>query len=141
MAEPEIVFTPHADEALVRLVNDGVDLHNIAATGLAEWCPANFFLKGLRGDWLGGVTGVIWGGFLHVRYLWVTESARGKGQGRRLLQAAEDYARERGCSGATLETFSFQAPDFYQRQGYRVVGRIDGFPPGHTKFFLRKDLV
>lgn len=140
MTEPEIVFTPHADEALVRFVNDGVDLHNIAATGLAEWCPANFFLRGARGDCLGGLTGNIWGGWLHVRFLWVTESARGAGQGRRLLQAAEAYAQERGCAAATLETFSFQARPFYERQGYRVVGQLDDYPPGHTKFFLRKDL-
>lgn len=140
MTEPEIVFTPHGAEVLERFVKDGVDLHNVAVTGLSEWCPANFFLHGPRGDCLGGLVGDIWGGWLHVRFLWVTQGARGSGQGRRLLAAAEDYARERGCGAVALETFSFQAPGFYQRHGYQVVGQLDGYPPGHTKFFLRKDL-
>lgn len=140
MTVPEIVFTPLADDALVRFVNDGIDLHNIATTGIAEWYPANFFLRGPQGDWLGGLVGTIWGGWLHVSRLWVTLSLRGSGQGRRLLEAAEAYAREKGCTSVAIDTFSFQAPGFYRKLGYQVIGQLDGYPPGHTKFFLRKDL-
>ena len=63
---------------------------------------------------------------------------RGKSYGTRLLLSAQDYARERDAVGATLETYSFQARPFYQRLGYELCGSIDGYPPGHTKFFLRK---
>jgi hypothetical protein len=47
-------------------------------------------------------------------------------------------AHERGAVAATLETYTFQAPDFYAKRGYSVFGRIDGYPPGHAKLFLSK---
>src|SRR5215831_15581057 len=44
----------------------------------------------------------------------------------------------RGAVGATVETYSFQARPFCERLGYEVFGTLDGYPPGHIKFFLRK---
>jgi GNAT superfamily N-acetyltransferase len=137
----DIVFEPFPSDQLSRLIVDGVDLHNIAATGIAEWYPANFFLRSPQGEWLGGVLGNIWGEWLHVKTLWVAASARGRGHGRELLRAAEAYARDKGCRGSTLETFSFQARPFYEREGYEVVGVVDDYPPGHQKFFLKKKLA
>jgi ribosomal protein S18 acetylase RimI-like enzyme len=58
-----------------------------------------------------------------------------------LLQAAEDYAVERGCFAATLETHSFQARPFYEKFGYQVFGTLEDYPPGHAKFFFRKRLA
>jgi GNAT superfamily N-acetyltransferase len=141
MAKPAMVFDPLPSETLIRFVIDAVDLHNIAATGIAEYYPANFFLKSARGEWMGGLIGTIWGGWLHVKYLWVATAARAQGYGTRLLQEAERYAIERGCVAATLETFSFQARQFYEKQGYEVFGALSDYPPGHTKFFLRKQLA
>ena len=141
MSEPEIVFDALPSEALSRLVQDGVDLHNIAATGIAEWYPVNFFLRSPRGEWMGGLLGTIWGGWLHVKFLWVAKSARGRGHARRLLQAAESYAIERGCHAATLETHSFQARPLYEKLGYVVFGTLEDYPPGHAKFFMRKRLT
>lgn len=56
------------------------------------------------------------------------------------MDAAESMAIEHGAQSATLETHSFQAPGFYEKRGYRIVGRLDGYPTGHAKLFLRKDL-
>ena len=102
---------------------------------------SGFFLKNTRGEWLGGLLGSLWGGWLHIRILWVDAAARGHGNGTRLLQAAETYAVERGCFAATLETHSFQARPFYEKCGYEVFGTLDDWPPGHAKFFLRKRLT
>jgi len=77
-------------------------------------------------------------GYLHVDMLFVPESLRGSGLGSRLMQQAEQEAIRRGCHGAYLETFDFQAPGFYDRLGYSVFGRLDDTPSGHTRFFLRK---
>jgi GNAT superfamily N-acetyltransferase len=138
MGDVELILDPEPDEALRRLVADGVDLYNIAVTGVAEWHPANFFIRSAEGEWLGGLLGNIWGGWLDLRYLFVIEAARRQGHGRRLLQAAEALALQHGSFGATLETHSFQALPFYEKQGYEIFGRLDDYPPGHAKFYLRK---
>ena len=57
------------------------------------------------------------------------------------MENAEAYARSRGAVGATVETHSFQARPFYERLGYEVFGTLDGYAPGHIKFFLRKALA
>jgi hypothetical protein len=71
MDQLEIVFDPLPGEALRDYVSDSLDAHNIAATGLSAWHPVGFFLKSPRGEWLGGLLGSLWGGWLHVRILWV----------------------------------------------------------------------
>jgi uncharacterized protein (DUF924 family)/GNAT superfamily N-acetyltransferase len=141
MEELEIVFDPLPPESLTRFVTDGLASHNIAATGLSNWYPVGFFIKSARGEWLGGLLGNIWGGWLRVTHLWLASPARGHGNGSRLLQEAESYAIERGCIGASLETQSFEARPFYEKRGYRVFATLADCPPGHSKFFLCKRLA
>jgi ribosomal protein S18 acetylase RimI-like enzyme len=64
-----------------------------------------------------GLHGWTWSGWLKINYLWVSVEERGRGRGRQMLLMAEAEARKRGCSHATLSTYSFQAPDFYRRLG------------------------
>ena len=141
METVRIEFEPFLDEGARQFIVSGVDYYNIAVTGLRDWFPVNFVLRGEQGDVLGGVLGQLWGGWLQVSYLWVAEAARGARYGTRLMESAEAYAQARGAIGATLETYSFQALPFYERLGYQVCGALDGFPPGHTKFFLKKVLA
>jgi ribosomal protein S18 acetylase RimI-like enzyme len=141
MADLDIVFDPLPSEALTRFVTDNLAGFNMARTGHSDWHPVGFYLKSPRGEWLGGLTGYIWGGWLHVTFLWVSETLRHQQYGTQLMDAAETLARERGATAVTLETFSFQAPAFYAKRGYQVFGRLDGYPPGHSKLFLRKDLT
>ena len=82
-----------------------------------------------------------WGGWLGVRWLWVAGSWRGRGQGTRLLAAAEAMALEHGATAATLETHNSDALAFYKRRGFSVFGTLEDFPPGHAKYFLRKALA
>jgi hypothetical protein len=82
---PEIVFDPLPGEALSRLVSENVVSANVARTGVSDWHPVGFFLKSPRGEWLGGLTGYIWGGWLHVNFLWVSEALRGQRHGTRLM--------------------------------------------------------
>ena len=65
---------------------------------------------------------------------------RGLGHGRHLLLSAEQEALTRGCEGAVLDTFSFQAPDFYRKLGYAIFGQLDDFPSPHRRYFLTKRL-
>ncbi len=95
----------------------------------------------LRDD-AGAVAGGLWGctlfRWLHVQMLFVPERLRGKGVGSALMRSAETEARERGCIGAHLSSFSFQATPFYQKLGFAKFGQLDDFPPGHALVFLRK---
>ena len=109
MEELEIVFDPLPPDALSRFVTESLASHNIAATGLASWYPVGFFLKSAHGEWLGGLLGNIWGGWLHVTHLWVASPARGHGNGARLLQAAESYAIKRGCANKTSANNAYAA--------------------------------
>ena len=102
METVRIEFEPFIGEAARQFIVNGLDMHNIAATGLPDYCPVNFVLRGGRGDVLGGVLGLLWGGWLQVTSLWVAEAARGAGHGTRLLNNAEAYARSRGAVGVAL---------------------------------------
>jgi ribosomal protein S18 acetylase RimI-like enzyme len=140
MEDLELIFDPLPGESLERFISDNVINVNLAKTGISTWHPVGYFLKNRRGEVLGGLTGLVWGGWLHVKFLWVSEPLRGKGHATRMMDAAEAFAVERGAFAVTLETHTYQAPDFYLKRGYTVFGRLDDYPPGHAKLFLRKDL-
>jgi len=72
--------------------------------------------------------------------MYLREDLRGQGYGERILERAEEEARKRGVKDVYLDTFSFQAPGFYQKLGYRVFGELVDFPPGHTRHFMTKQL-
>ncbi|MCO7519051.1 MULTISPECIES: GNAT family N-acetyltransferase [unclassified Pseudomonas] len=86
----------------------------------------------------GGLYGRLGASWMFIELLVVPEACRGQGVGRELMARAEALARDRGCSGIWLDTFSFQAPDFYRRLGFEVFGELADYPPGHTRYFLRK---
>lgn len=113
------------------------DSEQVPSEGYAEFAV---FLRTAEGDLLGGVLAEAGRGWLHVRDLWVDASVRGRGLGAKLIFAAEDEARRRGCHGAYLDTFDYQARPFYERCGYEVFGTLDDYPVGHQRFFMRKSL-
>ena len=113
---------------------------NAAATGHHDGRELSIAVRGGDGDLLAGLTGWTWGGCGYVELLWVRGDQRGSGLGTRLLAAAEDEIRRRGCDRVALSTHSFQAPDFYARFGYTECGRTPGYPHGHDEIHLLKPL-
>ncbi|WP_054940612.1 GNAT family N-acetyltransferase [Paenibacillus ihuae] len=94
-----------------------------------------------KGIFIGGITGDIVWNILTVHLLAVDPAYRGKGLGGELLQELEARARLRGCKVSELTTMSWQAPHFYQKQGYEIYGEIKDCPlPGQTKYYLKKNL-
>jgi ribosomal protein S18 acetylase RimI-like enzyme len=89
----------------------------------------------------GGLNGSMHWGWCYIRHLWVEASWRRRGLGRRLLDEAEVLAQARGCVGLYVDTFDAGAAAFYERAGFAVFGRIEGFPPGHARYFLQKKLA
>lgn len=88
----------------------------------------------------GGLTARMGYGWMFVEYLFVPERLRGEGLGRQLMLDAERIAHENDLVGIWLDTFSFQARGFYEKLGYVVFGEIENYPPGSSRFFLRKHL-
>ena len=135
-----IVVDPHATAKQQQVVTDGLYAFNLAKSGHIKIVPVNLFVKDARGKILGGLLGHIWGGWLYIRILWVDETLRGGGYGRKLMRAAEALAKQKGCAGVYLDTLSFQARPFYEKLGYHVFGTLEDLPVGFTKFNLAKRL-
>lgn len=94
-----------------------------------------------NGVMVGGVIGNRKGVWLNVDYLWVSGDVRGSGLGGQLMKAAEDEARRIGCLHALVDTFSFQARPFYEKQGYRLQMSLQDYPyEGMQRHYLAKAL-
>lgn len=124
----------------VARLEDEINAFNFATTGIHDGRVLAAFLRDEAGALRAGLAGHTWGGCCEVRFLWVREAERHGGLGSRLLRAAEDEARARGCTQVVLSTHSFQAPEFYRRHGYVELGRAEGYPRGHAQIYLRKAL-
>jgi ribosomal protein S18 acetylase RimI-like enzyme len=125
---------PRDSSALVR----GLVSYNDSRAEPENYRPLAVFLRDADGQIVGGVLGQTNWGWLFISHVWLAEHLRGEGFGRQLLAAAEREAFARGCRHAHLDTFSFQAPDFYQQLGYEVFGVLDDYPAGHRRYYLRK---
>ncbi|MCT1399360.1 GNAT family N-acetyltransferase [Paenibacillus sp. p3-SID867] len=101
----------------------------------------NLHIKDENGEIAGGINSVFCWNWIEVDILWVDNRSRGRGNGSRLLQEIERIAREKNCTFIKLNTFSFQAPLFYQRHGFQEIARIDDAPRGHQHYYLIKHLV
>jgi len=107
-----------------------------------QWAsvPLSVLLKDAQETLVGGLIGSTNWGWLHVDLLSVDEGLRGLGYGSKLLETAESIARERGCTFAYLDTFSFQAQAFYEKHGYEIWGSLEDFPLGASRIYLKKSL-
>jgi len=92
------------------------------------------------GQVVGGLSGRTSFGLLFIDLFFLPKALRGNQLGRKIIEAAEAEAKQRGCSSAVLFTITFQAPEFYERRGYRVLGRVECPPPGHTRICMIKTL-
>ena len=97
-------------------------------------------LKNETGEVVGGIRGRAFYQSLTVDFLWIDEKYRGMGYGKELMLKVEGLAKEQGCISANTMTYSFQAPQFYEKLGYKIVGAFEEYPEGIKKFFLEKRL-
>jgi GNAT superfamily N-acetyltransferase len=105
----------HPSDHAIQAVRNELIAYNIATAAIDTNRDIAVFLHDAHGQFLGGIVGTIWGQCVEIKYLWVHPSRRGNGYGRRLLQTLEQEARAQQCHSALVDTYSFQAPDFYQR--------------------------
>ena len=122
------------------VIDAGLDAFNHDLPALAQVRPLCCSVRLGSGHCIGGALARSWGGACELQQLWVDAAWRGKGLGSRLVGLVEAEARARGCGLVYLDTFTFQAPEFYRRLGYGVLCTIEGFPDHMAKFIMSKRL-
>ena len=127
--------TPEAIET----VESGLRTYNQEAGGIDEARRVAIVVRD-GDDVVAGLFGRTWGTVCEIQVVWVDDGHRGGGVGTRLMREAEEVARERGCDRVVLNTFSFQAPRFYERLGYESFAVVDGFPRDARRHHMQKRL-
>jgi GNAT superfamily N-acetyltransferase len=121
-------------------LEEEINAFNYETTGHRDGRRLAAFLRSPDDKIEAGISGFTWGGYCKIDFLWVCAERRHTGVGKNLLAAAEHEARARGCDVIILDTHDFQAPRFYERLGYKSVGRQDGCPRNSGQTWYRKDL-
>ena len=133
------LYTPTEEEVHSNILSQHMRQFNyrfVAEYPLAQ--PVRLNAKDADGTLLGGIRGFVFMARLRVEVLWVAETARGQGLGARLLAEAEQQARSLGAIGAALDTFEWQAPAFYLKQGYSESGRIERYVDNYALITMQK---
>ena len=128
----------NAPSEQVDLLRAALRAYNQSAAGQSVHTSLLLTATTAQGEFVGGVYGKIAWQWLYVDLLWVHPNFRGNGLGRKLLTEIELAANKQQIFRYHLATASFQAPDFYQKLGYEICGKIEDLPPGHTNYFLQK---
>jgi GNAT superfamily N-acetyltransferase len=130
-----------SDTAALEVVDDGIGDYNEAAEPrLADVRHLSCFARDAGGRTFAGAVGRTWGANVELQQLWLPESLRKSGLGTQLLREFENAARRRGCTFSYLETWTFQARGFYEKNGYAVALEFSGYAPNLSKFTMTKQL-
>jgi len=136
-----VIANPTEDD--VKEFQKGLEAYNMEKTNGEFNSPQpwlNLVLKDHEGKIVGGIltSTLYWSLYLEV--LWVDNKYRGLGYGRHLVLAAQKLAKKNGCITSHVYTFSWQAPDFYQAVGYKLIATYEGYHGGITELILMKRL-
>jgi GNAT superfamily N-acetyltransferase len=140
--EPLVNVTDAPSSEERQVISSGLARFNEQQAGIRDSRPLAVVVR--DGDTkrpIGGITGRTSLGLLFIDLFFLPEELRGGGLGSRVLHLAEEEARRRGCVAAVLFTINFQAPGFYERLGYLVLGAIDCLPPGTSRIVMTKRLA
>ena len=127
--------------AVSRELWKGLVRFNREQAGPFRYARTILSVRDSRGRLLGGLILQSYWRESYVELLWLSARARGAGFGSRLIEEAERRARRRGSHLIHLNTYSFQAPGFYEKHGYQRFGRISGSPRGESRYFYVKRLT
>ena len=124
-----------------RLSAELVRVNSEATQGTAPARELTVQILDASGELAAGMSGWTWGVAAGIGLTWVRETSRGDGLGAQLRAEFETEARSRGCMHVFVTSFTFQAPGFYERHGYRELFRWQGVPTEEAAdVHFRKDL-
>jgi len=136
----DIQLTDVADPAIRDAIVNPLLVYNADKTGRNDFRLLILTVTDADGRIVGGLWGRTSYDWLFVELLVVPETMRGQGIGTELMRRAESEAIARGCHNAWLDTFEFQARGFYEKRGYSCFGELAEYPPGFSRFFMKKSL-
>ncbi|WP_346915435.1 GNAT family N-acetyltransferase [Clostridium sp.] len=126
------------------LVDNGIVEYNLSKVSFTQepsFMPINRVIKASNGDILAGLNSILYcWNCLYIDALWVRDEFRKEGYGSVLLIEVEKIAKEKGCKLIHLDTFDFQAKDFYIKHGYEVFGVLDDCPMEHKRYYMKKNI-
>ena len=123
-----------------QIIGDLIRSYNRSKREVAESEPLNLYVEDEHGEIMAGLVAETFGNWLEIEYLFVKEDLRGQGIGSQLLHQAESEAKMRNCRFAFVNTYQFQAPAFYQKQGYKEVFILKDYPYTGQRHYYQKDL-
>jgi GNAT superfamily N-acetyltransferase len=126
MEDFSVTVEENASEEETDIVENGLTAYVDAHSKLTDLRLMSVFLRDADRQVVGGVLGWTKRGWLEINVVWIREDLRGKGYGVKLMHAAEQEAIARGCRQVYLNTFDFEAPEFYKKLGYEVIGILEG---------------
>jgi GNAT superfamily N-acetyltransferase len=142
VGDAPLVVTDMPSPEAEAVIRDGLSTYNFEKAGYRDHQPLAILVSDPEtGEVVGGLLGSTSFGLLRIDRFFLPESLRKQGLGTRIIRAAEEEGRRRGCGRALLTTLSFQAPGFYKRHGWEVLAQLDGAPPAPTRFLMTKTLV
>ena len=121
-------------------IGDLIRAYNRSKREEAESEPLNLYVEDEKGNLMAGLVAETFGNWLEIEYLFVKEELWGQGIGSKLLQRAESEAKKRNCRFAFVNTYQFQAPDFYLSHGYKEVFILQDYPYTGKRYYYQKDL-
>ena len=121
-------------------IGDLIRTYNRSKREEAESESLNLYVEDENGNLMAGLVAETFGNWLEIEYLFVKEELRGQGIGSKLLQQAENEAKNRNCRFAFVNTYQFQAPDFYLSHGYKEVFALQDYPYTGQRYYYQKDL-
>ncbi|MFC3748261.1 GNAT family N-acetyltransferase [Paenibacillus sp. GCM10012306] len=137
----EITYGSQEESEYIRRKLIEFNAKNVPEALSSRYEEINLSVKDAHGTVVGGMLAVLCWNWIEVEILWVEESMRGQGYGKQLLNRIEDIAKEKDCTFIKLNTFSFQAPDFYPKYGYRLMAVIEDAPLGSQHYYYIKELT
>jgi ribosomal protein S18 acetylase RimI-like enzyme len=130
----------HLSVTEIERLEDRLYEHNERATGRDDGKRLAFVAMDEHGIQIGAIVGYSWAGIAEIKQLWVDTTHRGRGLGRRLLEAAIAEAVVRSCQSVWALSYTFQAPGFYEKCGFDRVSELPNWPPGHAHIVLCRQL-
>ncbi len=139
-AEPSFRVDEEPAESLLEFLSAALVAFNDGQAMHEDYRPLAVSARS-EGEVIGGVAGYTHWGWLYPSALWVRPDWRRRGIGGGLVTFMERAATKRGAHAAHVNTFDFQALDFYKRLGYSVFGQLPNYPMGHDLYYLTKRLT